>query len=152
MKSTEFKKFLFRSAVSAMAIDGTIHKAEMEELKTLVEKSAYFFDLDFDEELNENLFQIKRNGKEAINNYLSVLANNDLSEKQEAILVDVLLKIISADKKYELTEIKFLHMVKSRIKITEDVLIVKFPKYVDHLIDFNNFGSSLRFEHDVLLT
>jgi len=152
MKPSEFQKFLFQSAVSAMAIDGEIHNSEVEEIETIVKHTAYFLDLDFDTELEVNIRNIKANGKDAINHYLKSFSDLDLSEKQEVILIEILLRIIEADQRIERNEIKFLQMVKSKLKISEEALIIKFPKQVDYLIDFNNYGSQSIFDTEVLLS
>ncbi|MCB0751501.1 MAG: TerB family tellurite resistance protein [Ignavibacteriae bacterium] len=152
MKPTEFQKFLFQSAVSAMAIDGEIHNSEVEEIETIVKHTAYFLDLDFDTELEANISNIKANGKDAINHYLQSFSNLDLSEKQEVILIEILLRIIEADQRIERNEIQFLQMVKSKLKTSEETLIMKFPKQVNYLIDFNNYGSQSIFDTEVLLS
>ena len=109
MKPTEFQKFLFQSAVSAMAIDGEIHNSEVEEIETIVKHTAYFLDLDFDTELEANISNIKANGKDAINHYLQSFSNLDLSEKQEVILIEILLLLKDETKAIEPIELRLNH-------------------------------------------
>jgi uncharacterized tellurite resistance protein B-like protein len=151
MKTNDFQKLLFQSAVSAMAVDGEIHDKEIEEIKSLVKSTAYFLDFNFEKELEDNINNIKKNGKEAINQYLLLLSGTQLNEKQEIILIEVLLRMIEADKKYEDNEVKFLQMVKSKLKTSEEVLVMKFPKQVDHLMDFNNYGTNSSFDSDITI-
>ena len=151
MKTNDFQKLLFQSAVSVMAIDGEIHDKEIEEIKSIVKSTAYFLDFEFEKELENNIINIKQKGKEAINQYLITLSDSQLNEKQEVILIEVLLRIMEADEKFEDNEVKFLHMVKSKLKTTEEVLVMKFPKQIDHLIDFNNYGSFSSFESDLTI-
>ena len=42
MKNQEFKNFLFKSAVMAMACDGDIAETEIEEIKSIVANEIYF--------------------------------------------------------------------------------------------------------------
>jgi hypothetical protein len=52
--------------------------------------------------------------------------------------------MIEADTKVETSELKFLQMAKSKLKTDEQTLIVKFPKQIDHLMDFHNYGLTRR--------
>lgn len=151
MRTNDFQKLLFQSAVSAMAVDGEIHDKEIEEIKSIVKSTAYFLDFEFEKELNENINNIKKHGKEAINQYLLLLSSSQLNENQEVILIEVLLRMMEADNKIEDNEVKFLHMVKSKLKISAVDLVVKFPKQVDYLMDFSNFGSISSFENDITI-
>jgi uncharacterized tellurite resistance protein B-like protein len=151
MKTNDFQKLLFQSAVSAMAVDGEIHDKEIEEIKSIVKSTAYFLDFEFEKELEDNISNIKRNGKEAINQYLLMLSSSQLNEKQEVILIEVLLRMMEADNSFEDNEVKFLHMVKSKLKTSEEVLVMKFPKQVDYLMDFNNYGSISTFDNDITI-
>lgn len=149
MKTYEFQKLLFQSAVCMMAIDGIIHEHEKKELLSIVKNTPYFFDFDHEKQLENDLLILKNEGKNAINNLLNKISGSELNEKQEIILIEVLLKIIEADEKINIDEIKFLQLVKSRIKVSEETLILKFPKQIIYLFDFNNFGKQLTFDSDI---
>jgi len=140
MKNSDFKTFLFKSAVMAMACDGNIAEEEINEIKNIVAKEIYFMEFDFEEPLKSNIEHIKVNGKNAVNQYLKEIVINDLNEHQEILLVEVLLRMIEADAKVEESELQFLQMVKSKLKIDEQTLIVKFPQQINYLMDFNNYG------------
>lgn len=149
MKNTDFKPFLFKSAVMAMACDGNIAEAEITEIRNIVANEIYFMDYDFEEPLKSNTEKIKTNGKNAINQYLQEIVNNDLNDHQEILLIEVLLRIILADGKVDESELKFLQMVKSKLKTDEQTLIMKFPNYLDYLIAFNNYGSQEEFTQEI---
>lgn len=151
MKNSEFKDFLFKSAVIAMACDGDIAEEEINEIKNIVSNEIYFMGYDFEVQLQKNIEAIKINGKNAVNLFLQEIANNDLNEHQELLLIEVLLKIIQADTKVEENELRFLHLAKSKLKTDEQTLIVKFPHQIDYLIDFNNFGLHEEFTNDIKL-
>jgi len=149
MKNSEFKDFLFKSAVIAMACDGDIAEEEINEIKTIVANEIYFMGYEFEEPLQKNIEAIKINGKNAVNQFLQEITNNDLNEHQELLLIEVLLKIIQADTKVEENELRFLHLAKSKIRIDEQTLIVKFPHHIDYLIDFNSYGQHEEFTNEI---
>ena len=149
MKNIEFKTFLLKSAVMAMACDGDIAEEEITEIKNIVANEIYFMDYDFEEPLKSNIENIKVNGKNAINQYLQEIVSCNLNEHQEVLLIEVILKMIQADTKIEDAELKFLQMAKSKLKTDEQTLIVKFPHQIDYLMDFNNYGSHEEFTNEI---
>jgi uncharacterized tellurite resistance protein B-like protein len=149
MKNIQFKPFLFKSAVMAMACDGEIAEEEITEIKNIVANEIYFMGYDFEEPLKSNIENIKLNGKNAINQYLEEIVSSDLNEHQEVLLIEVILKMIQADTKIEDAELKFLQMAKSKLKTDEQTLIVKFPHQIDHLIDFHNYGLDQEFTDEI---
>jgi uncharacterized tellurite resistance protein B-like protein len=151
MKNQDFKDFLFKSAVMAMACDGDIAATEIDEIKTLVANEIYFMGYDFEEPLKNNIENIKANGKGAINQYLQEIVANNLNQHQEILLIEVLLRIIEADNNVQLSELKFLQMAKAKLKVDEQTLIVKFPKQIEHLFDFNNYGLHQEFTDEIKL-
>ena len=132
-----------------MACDGDIADEEIKEVKNIVTNEIYFMGYDFEEQLKNTIENIKVNGKNAINQYLQEIATNGLNEHQEILLIEVLLRIILADEKVEESEIKFLQMVKARLKIDEQTLIVKFPHHIEVLMDFNNYGLHEEFTNEI---
>ncbi len=152
MKSQDFQTFLFKSAVTVMACDGNISEMEIAEIKKMVANEIYFMDYNYEQPLNDNLANIKANGKSAINQYLNELTNADLNERQELLLIEVLIRMIEADTQIEENEVKFLQMVKVKLKVSEETLIVKFPNQIEYLVDANNFGASTSFDSDIKLT
>jgi uncharacterized tellurite resistance protein B-like protein len=151
MKNTEFKTFLFKSAVMAMACDGDIAEEEINEINNIVANEIYFMGYDFEEPLKSNIEYIKVNGKNAINHYLQEIVTNELHEHQEILLIEVILRMIHADNKIEDSELKFLHIVKSKLKIDEHTLIIKFPNEIDILIDINNYGLNKEFSNEIFI-
>ena len=149
MKNQEFKSFLFRSAVIAMACDGEIAESEIKTIKGLANDEIFFLGLDYEDLLQKNVNEIKLTGKLAINNYLSELASIQLNTRQESQLIEVLLAVINADNTAEESELKFLHLVKSRLKMDQETLIVQFPNNIEQLMDFKNYGLHTEFNDEV---
>ena len=71
--------------------------------------------------------------------------------RSEILLIEVLLRMILADGKVDESELKFLHMAKSKLKTDEQTLIVKFPHQIDYLMDFNSYGSHEEFTSEISL-
>ncbi len=104
---------------------------------------------DFEEPLKNNIDNIKANRKDAINQYLQEIGTNNLTEHQEILLIEVLLRIIEADNVVQTTELKFLQMAKAKLKVDEQTLIVKFPKQINYLLDFHNYGLNQNFADEL---
>ena len=151
MKNKEFQDFLFKSAVMVMSCDGEIAESEIDELKNITENEIYLLGYEYEEPLQKLVADIKVNGKDAINKYLSEIDLLSLSPKQELILVEILIRMIEADSIIQPSEIMFLQLVKAKLKTSEENLIVKFPKQVSYLLDTNQFGVSKEFTDEVRL-
>jgi uncharacterized tellurite resistance protein B-like protein len=149
MKNQDFKNFLFKSAVMAMACDGDIAEKEIDEIKLIVGNEIYFMGYDFEEQLRSNIENIKANGKAAINQYLQEIGPYDLNENQEILLIEVILRIIEADTEIQKSELQFLQLVKAKLKVDEQTLIVKFPKHIDCFLESNSFGLIQEFIDEV---
>ena len=119
MKTDVFQDLLLKSAVSVIACDGSIDDSEILEIRNMAENEIYFMGYDYELPLTTNLSYIKERGSIAINEYLNDLANADLNANQELLLIEVLIRAIESDQKVEPNEIKFLQMVKSKLKKKE---------------------------------
>ena len=151
MKTIDFQNFLLKSAIAVMACDGSIDNSEIIEIKEMVSNEIYFMGFDYEKPFEDNLNYIKSNGTKAINEYLSELSSLCLNDKQELRLIEVLIRTIESDKKVELNEKKFLQLVKSKLNVSEETIITEFPKQMNYLIDFNNYGSKEEFTEEINL-
>lgn len=149
MKTEAFQELLLKSAVSVIACDGSIDETEISEIRNMAENEIYFMGYDFEQPLSDNLNYIKEKGGTAINEYLNEVATANLNDNQELLLLEVLIRAIESDKRVEPNEIKFLQMVKSKLKTSEEVIITKFPKQMNYLIDFNNYGLHQEFTDEL---
>ncbi len=149
MKTIEFQNFLLKSAIAMMACDGSIDNKEIAEIENMVNNEIYFMGFDYKKPFEDNLNYIKSNGKKAINDYLDELSLSDLNDKQELRLIEVLIRTIESDNKVANNELNFLQLVKSKLKITEETIITKFPKQMSYLIDSNNYGINEKFIDEI---
>ena len=149
MKTEAFQNLLLKSAISVMACDGSIDESEIVEIKNMADNEIYFMGYDIEEPFETILSYIKQNGKKAINEYLNELDQLNLNEKQELLLIEVLIRTIESDNKIEDIEVKFLQMVKSKLGISEETIITQFPKQMKYLIDFQNYGLYEEFTDEI---
>lgn len=150
MRTEEFQTLLLKSAISVMACDGSIDESEIEEIKNMADNEIYFMGFDIEESFEKSLNYIKQNGKAAINEYLNELCQLKLTEKQELLLIEVLIRTIESDNKIEASEVKFLQLVKSKLGISEETIITQFPKQMNYLIDFENYGLNEEFTDEIV--
>lgn len=149
MKTEAFQNLLLKSAISVMACDGSIDESEITEIRNMANTEIYFMGFDIEEPFETSLSYIKQNGKKAINEYLNELSQLNLTEKQELVLIEVLIRTIESDNKIEDSEIKFLQLVKSKLNILEETIITQFPKQMNYLIDFENYGLHEEFRDEI---
>ena len=149
MKTEKFQDLLLKSAVSVIACDGNIDETEISEIRNIAENEIYFMGYDYEKPLETHLQTIKEKGTSAINDYLRELANANLNENQELLLIEVLIRAIESDERVEPNEIKFLLMVKAKLKTSEETIITKFPKQMNYLIDFHNYGLHEEFNDEL---
>ena len=149
MKTEAFQNFLLKSAIYAMACDGSIDESEIAEIRNMANNEIYFMGFDIEEPFEKSLNFIKKNGKKAINEYLNELSELNLNEKKELLLIEVLIRIIEADNIIEDSEVRFIQMVKSKLSISEETIITQFPKQMKYLIDFHNYGLNKEFTDEL---
>lgn len=149
MKTEAFQNLLLKSAISVMACDGSIDESEIAEIKNIADNEIYFMGFDIEEPFEKSLNYIKQNGKKAINEYLTELSQLNLNEKQELVLIEVLIRTIESDNIIEASEVKFLQLVKSKLGISEETIITHFPKQMNYLIDFENYGLHEEFTDEI---
>ena len=149
MRTEAFQNLLLKSAISVMACDGSIDESEIAEIMNIADNEIYFMGFDIKEPFEKSLNYIKQNGKKAINEYLNELGQLKLNEKQELLLIEVLIRTIESDNKIEDSEVKFLQLVKSKLGISEETIITQFPKQMSYLIDFQNYGLHKEFTDEI---
>lgn len=144
MRADEFQKVLLKAAVSSIACDGHIDEREIQEFKHIAENEIYFIGYEYAEELNSYLDYIKKNGINAINEVLIELENPKINPNQKLLLLEVIIRVIEADEKVEPNEIKFMQLVKKNLQLSDELVITKFPKYINYFLNFE--VGELKFE------
>lgn len=133
MEQTHFNKLLLKTAFSCMACDGDIDKREILIIKKMHLDTKIFGEIDINQELDNLLLEINRDGHKFLKSYFSELALFDLSTQDELKLIEVAINTIKADEKVEYSEIKFFKIIRSKLKIDNEQIMTKHPEFEDYL-------------------
>lgn len=127
MKTVTFEELLLKTAFCCMASDGHIDNREIALIKKMCQSSPLFKNLNFQEEINQLVIEINKNGKEFIKYYFHLLGKTDLTEQEELTLIDFAIQIIKADEQIEYTEVKFFKNIRHRLKIDNENILKVYP-------------------------
>ncbi len=133
MEQQIFDKLLLKTAFSCMACDGDIDKREIVLIKTMHQNKKIFGNIDIDFELDNLLLQINRDGHQFLKSFFSELTASSLSEQNEMKLIEVAIETIKADEKIEYSEVKFFKVIRSNLKIKNDVILALHPDFEEYL-------------------
>lgn len=126
MDKNEFKKILFKVAFCTMACDGHIDDREVEELKIMDKKTSFFEAIDLSDELEQLIKDLKNKGKKVVEELFVCLRETKLNPIQELLVLEVALRIINADDKHDENEIKFIHLLRSKLEIHDETINDRF--------------------------
>jgi len=126
MDKTEFKKLLFKVAFCTMACDGQIHEKEVEELKIMDTNTSFFEAIDLSDELSSLLEALNSKGTKVLEELFENVSKSELNTIQELIILEVALRIINADEKIDDNEIKFIKILRSKLKVHNETIIDRF--------------------------
>lgn len=126
MNTQDFKKFLFKIAFSVIVIDGEIHDNEIEELKLIDKKTTYFSDTDLSEELDGLIRAFKNDGTTIVENIINGINELGLNQVQELMVLEVVLRIIHADERYDESEKKFIRLLRSKLRVADELIRQRF--------------------------
>lgn len=130
----DFQRLLFRTAFCLMACDGHIDEREVNEIKLMNKSSAYFQGIDLSDELEELLASLKARGKHIVDELLDTLEKLDTSMVQELLILEVSFRLVHADEKVDENEIKFLRLLRSKLKLHDEVIRDRFG-VIEYLFD-----------------
>lgn len=133
METISFDKLLLKTAFCCMAADGNIDKREVSLIKSMCEKYNLFKNFNFQEEINQLITNLNKNGKAFIQHYFDLLKQTSLSEQDELMLIDFAIQTINADEVVEYSEIKFFKNIRHRLKISDVKILEHFPDIEQYL-------------------
>lgn len=133
MEQIIFNKLLLKTAFSCMACDGDIDKREVILIKTMHQEKKIFGDIDINQDLENLLLEINRDGHKFLKSYFNELTSTELSEQDELKLIEVAIDTINADDKVEYSEVKFFKVIRSKLKIGNEPILAKHPDFEDYL-------------------
>ena len=133
METINFNKLLLKTAFSCMACDGDIDKKEVKLIKRLHKEKKTFGDIDINQEMDNLLIAINKDGHQFLKQYFQELTATTLTEANELEIVKVAIETIKADDKIEYSEIKFFKVIRSKLKIGNQPILDKYPDFEDYL-------------------
>lgn len=133
MEQIGFNKLLLKTAFSCMACDGDIDKREVGLIKKMHQEKKTFGEIDFNQELDNLLLEINHDGHGFLRSYFNDLTTSELSEQDELKLIEVAIDTIKADEKIEYSEVKFFKVIRSNLKIKNEVILDIHPDFEEYL-------------------
>lgn len=127
METQDFEKLLIKSAFSCMVCDGEIDINEMDLIKSLFRSSSFQATTNIDDLLNQFITEINSQGNDFLRLFLKELRIAVLTEEEELKLIDFCLKTIYSDFEVKYNEIKFFKIIRSKLKVSNETILEKFP-------------------------
>ena len=128
MKNISFKSILLETAVCAIACDGYIDEREIEALKNIEKRSPYFSSEDLSKILDKSLKKASLDINEFKNSVFEKIKKEELNLLQQLSLVEISLRIISADNIEEEAEKEFMIELRNHLLISDLILYQRFGK------------------------
>ncbi len=116
-----------------MACDGEIDIREIALIKAMHQEKKLFGEIDINQELDNLLLEINRDGHGFLRSFLSELTTSDLSQQDELKLIEAAINTIKADDKVEYSEIKFFKVIRSKLKIDNESILDIYPDFEEYL-------------------
>ena len=127
MEKISLDKLLLNTAFCCMVIDSKIDKREIAKIVSMCEKSHYFKNFNFQEEINILVNKINNGAKVFISYYLNMLDKALLTEKQELQVIHFALNTIKADEQIKFAEVNFFKIIRPNLKISNEKILAAFP-------------------------
>ncbi len=125
---------LLKTIFACMACDGDIATEEVQLLRDLITNTDLFKELDVEVTLKKYVDSINENGVSFLNQYLSEVAEGELSKDEQMCLIDLAFKTIEADCRIEYSEVKFFKKIRVRLSLTDEEILLKYPSKEDYLL------------------
>ena len=139
----EQNELFLRTAFACMSCDGEIASEEVELIKQMSKEKQLFGEIDIDKELDVLVTEINQRGKSFLKQYLTNLAEENLTEEQELKVADVAVQTIRADNVIQYSEIKFFKVLRSNLKtVSDETLLEKIDG-----IDENYLAQDIRADY-----
>mgnify|MGYP003991501725 CR=1 FL=1 len=131
MDKNKFKKILFKVAFCTMACDGDIDDREITEIQLMDKKANYFADINLSNELDQLINNFNANGVGIIEELFDEVAQTDFNSIQELLILEVAIRVIYADKIVDENEVKFFKFLRSKLKISNNIINDRFGDISD---------------------
>lgn len=125
---------LFKTIFACMSCDGDIAPEEIDLLRELIEKTDMFKDLDVEVLLKGYIDSINQNGVSFLRQYLSEVAETEMTKEEQLSLVDLAIRTIEADNRIEYSEVKFFKKIRVRLSLTDEEILTRHPDKEEFLL------------------
>jgi len=136
MAQPKFNEILLQTAFSCMAADGDIDQSEVQLIKSLEKDEKLFGFENIESELNRLVTKFNKSSHDFLREYLHYLSHSSFTEDQELEIVRAAVKTIKADNEEKYSEIKFFKIIRSKLNISNKVLINKLPDFDNLEVDY----------------
>lgn len=126
----EINELLLKTAFACMSCDGDIADEEVELLKEMA-KNNLFGEIDIKSEFARLVQEINQKGKRFLQQYISELADTELTEDEEIKIADVAVKTIRADNIIQYSEIKFFKVIREHLTHVSDKTLLEKVENID---------------------
>ena len=128
------KELFLKTVFCCIACDGDLAEEEVGMIRELCANDKLFSDMDAEKYINAWIAEINERGSMFLQTYLNEISTADLDEKEQLLLVSLAFNAIDADNRIEYSEVKFFKKIRSRLSISDEVILGKFPDKEDFLL------------------
>ena len=139
MANPNYPYLLLRTAFSFMTCDGHIDKTEVLKIRDMDKANKLFGDIDITNELETMLEKINLKGMDFLKEYFRRVHKANLTAEQELDLIQVAVDIIYADEEVKEEEVKFLRVLRTMLKVSDERIISRFPQLAKDFMWDDNF-------------
>ena len=132
-----------------MACDGDIAKEEIEMVKILCEKDDFFKNIESETYINTWIGEINERGSAFLQTFLSEINSVQLDKEEQLKLIELAFKTIEADNRIEYSEVKFFKKIRSRLSVSDEDVLEKFPEKEDYLLPDINASETLEWDNNI---
>ena len=132
-----------------MACDGDIAKEEIEMVKILCEKDDFFKNIESETYINNWIGEINERGAAFLQTFLSEINSVQLDKEEQLKLIELAFKTIEADNRIEYSEVKFFKKIRSRLSVSDEDVLEKFPEKEDYLLPDINASETLEWDNNI---
>ena len=133
MNKQDLELLLLKTVFCCMASDQTIDAAEIAHIQERGKDMKLFGDLDQKQELKRMEGELNAQGYGFFRHYFAELAVAGLDRDQELIVLGAAIDMVEANEEVEYAEIKFVKLIRSELKVTDEEILGAHPGSAEYL-------------------
>ena len=128
------QELYLKTMFCCMACDGDIAQEEINMVKDIAMQTPELEGMDIEKTLNAYVSAINQNGALFLRRYLNELSEEELTSEDELQVIDMSVRMIESDKRIEYSEVKFFKKIRSRLSISDEQILMKYPDKEEFLL------------------